>query len=596
MTQDEPVRSEQVRRVASVAAAALLILVAAWCATALPNETATARFLWGTVAGLALAGGVGLGLRSYLTRRRAREEELARLSWRLEFALATAGIGVWDVDLATDHLIWDDHCRCMLGITDKRPYYNELDWLGVIHPEDRGRALSETNAAIQGNGRFRTDYRIVRPDGEIRHIRDTAALYTGEDGTRRLVGLIVDITEDVALQQELRERRSEAEAATLAKSRFLATMSHEIRTPLAGVLGLLGLMLEARDLSPEQKERATLALASAEQQLEILNDILDFSRLEAQQVRVAPEPVDIFALVRDIAALMTAAAERKGLQFRVEFASGLPERIMADPQKLRQILVNLASNAIKFTETGEVVVTVSHRVVEGRGRLRVAVSDTGIGISSAQADEIFEHFVQGDNSFTRKAGGTGLGLAISRQLAMLMGGEIGVESLPGQGSTFTFEILAPVVGGTVEIAARAPKERVRTARPMRLLLAEDNPTNQYVIGAVLRAQGHAVETVPNGVAAVAAAGSGRYDAILMDVHMPEMDGFAAASAIRILPGKAGQVPIVALTANAMSGDREACLAAGMSDYVSKPVDVATLHAVLARLQADAPPPEPHSGA
>ena len=588
MTNEESVRTDQLRRVASLAAASLLIVATAWCAAALPNETATARFLWGGVAGLALAGGVGLALRGYFARRRAREEELARLSWRLEFALATAGIGVWDVDLATDHLIWDDHCRCMLGITHKQPYYNELDWLGVIHPEDRSRALSETNAAIRGSGRFRTDYRVVRPDGEIRHIRDTAALYKGEDGTRRLVGLIVDITEDIALQQELRERRSEAEAATLAKSRFLATMSHEIRTPLSGVLGLLGLMLEARDLSPEQKERATLALASAEQLLEILNAILDFSRLEAQQVRVAPEPVDIFALVRDIAALMTAAAERKGLNFRVEFVRGLPQRIMADPQKLRQILANLASNAIKFTERGEVVVTVSHRVVNGRDRLHVAVRDTGIGISSPQADEIFEHFVQGDNSFTRKAGGTGLGLAISRQLVMLMGGEIAVESVPGQGSTFTFEILAPAAGGAEEATTRTAKGPIKAARPMRLLLAEDNPTNQYVIGAVLRAQGHAVETVPNGVAAVAAAGSGRYDAILMDVHMPEMDGFAAARAIRLLAGKAGQVPIIALTANAMEGDREACLAAGMSDYVSKPVDVATLHAVLARVQAEAP--------
>lgn len=588
MTNEESVRTDQLRRVASLAAASLLIVATAWCAAALPNETATARFLWGAVAGLALAGGVGLALRGYFARRRAREEELARLSWRLEFALATAGIGVWDVDLATDHLIWDDHCCAMFGVTLRRPYYSELDWLGVIHPEDRGRALAESNAAIRGSGRFRTDYRIVRPDGEIRHIRDTAALYTGEDGTRRLVGLIVDITEDIALQQELRERRSDAEAATLAKSRFLATMSHEIRTPLAGVLGLLGLMLEARDLSPEQKERATLALASAEQLLEILNDILDFSRLEAQQVRVAPEPVDIFTLVRDIAALMTAAAERKGLHFRVEFASGLPERIMADPQKLRQILANLASNAIKFTETGEVVVTVSHRVVDRRDRLRIAVRDTGIGISAAQADEIFEHFVQGDNSFTRKAGGTGLGLAISRQLVKLMGGEIAVESVPGQGSTFTFEILAPAVGGAVEASASITRGPIKAARPMRLLLAEDNPTNQYVIGAVLRAQGHAVETVPNGVAATAAAGSGRYDAILMDVHMPEMDGFAAASAIRRLPGKAGQVPIIALTANAMAGDREACLAAGMSDYVSKPVDVATLHAVLARVQAEAP--------
>ena len=253
----------------------------------------------------------------------------------------------------------------------------------------------------------------------------------------------------------------------------------------------------------------------------------------------------------------------------------MPERIFADPMRLRQVLTNLLSNATKFTEAGEVRVRVGYAPEGEAGRLEVEVEDTGIGIAEAHIEQIFQDFVQADDSLTRRAGGTGLGLAISRQLVELMGGTLTVRSVPGMGSTFAFSIRtrpAPAVaaeppGGGSGRAAR------RKLAPMRVLLAEDHATNQYLIGAYLGAAGHEVVVVENGVEAVAAAEAGGFDVVLMDVQMPEIDGLEATRRIRALPGPAGEVPIIALTANAMPGDRESCLEAGMNGYLSKPIDV-----------------------
>jgi len=506
---------------------------------------------------------------------RDREAELSRLSWRLEFALAASNVGVWDVDLATDTLLWDERVKALFGYEGRTGFFSEADWAGLLHPDDRERAMAEAQAAVAGNGKFVSKYRIVRPDGEIRHIRDIAALYIGEDGARRLVGLVWDVTADVERQEELNLRSLEAEAATLAKSRFLAAMSHEIRTPMSGVLGLLGLMLD-EPLSKRQRERATIALASARSLLEILNDILDFSKLEANQIRISEESVAVRPLIAEVMELMAPAAAPKCLRLSQEVSDAVPEWIATDAMRLRQVLTNLVSNATKFTETGEVKVRADY----AGGALKVEVQDTGIGIAAEQHDQIFQQFVQADNPLTRRAGGTGLGLAISKQLVELMGGTIAVRSVPGMGSTFSFTIDA-------RPAAAAPPPQPQAAQaagmpPLRVLLAEDNATNQYLVNAYLRGAGHRVELVTNGTAAVAAAATGGFDLVLMDVQMPEVDGLAATRAIRALPGRAGAVPIVALTANAMPGDRDACLAAGMSDYLSKPIDVAALNDALWR--------------
>ncbi len=569
---------------------------------AAPGGFWTSRLLFAMAGLLLLAPVIGAAelaasRQSKLGLIRDREAELSRLSWRLEFALKSSKVGVWDADLATDELLWDDRAKEIFGFSDRSGVFGEKDWTGAVHPEDRERVVAEALSAASGSRNLETNYRIVRPDGEVRHIRDMASLYEGEDGSRRLVGLVWDVTPDVERQEELNLRRLEAEAATGAKSRFLAAMSHEIRTPMSGVLGLLRLMLDEQ-LPSKQRERAGIALASAESLLEILNDILDFSKLEAQQIRISEEPVDVRQLVDEVLALMAAGAEQKGLALGQEVSARVPSAIVTDPMRLRQVLTNLVSNATKFTDRGEVTVRVDHEPGEAGGRLRVEVEDTGIGIAEAQREQIFQHFVQADDALNRRAGGTGLGLAISRQLVELMGGTIGVRSVPGMGSTFAFDIVAAPAAAPVQRApvhAMPPREAA-AARGLRVLLAEDHATNQYLINAYLRGAGHEVTVVDNGRAAIAAAAEGGFDVILMDVQMPEIDGLAATRAIRALDGPGALVPIIALTANAMPEDRQGCFEAGMTDYLAKPVDVAALHAALYRVRVAAETDAPRRSA
>ncbi len=553
---------------------------------------------WGTRAVFALAGLLILapilgaaqivGFRqAQLAAIRDREAELSRLSWRFEFALAASEIGVWDVDLETDELLWDERTKELFGFAGRDGPFSETDWAGALHPEDRDRAVAEADTAVKGNGRFVFDYRVLLPDGKVRHVRDMAARYQGADGTRRLVGLVWDTSADVERQEELNLRRLEAEAATLAKSRFLAAMSHEIRTPMSGVLGLLRLMLD--DPLPEKQwERAKIALTSAQSLLQILNDILDFSKLEAKQIRIADENIDVRRLLDEVMELMAAPAKQKGLSLEVEVDSGVPDRIFTDPMRLRQVLTNLLSNATKFTDTGEVKVRVHYLPEGAEGSLAVEVEDTGIGIGEAHLQEIFQDFVQADNSLTRRAGGTGLGLAICKQLVELMGGTISLRSVTGMGSTFCFSIRTRPAPGLPDEDAADGDVPLQALPPMRVLLAEDHATNQYLISAYLGAAGHEVVMVNNGAEAASAAAEGGYDVVLMDVQMPEVDGLEATRRIRALPGAPGQVAIVALTANAMAGDRQTCLDAGMDGYLSKPIDVLALHDALLRFRPAAP--------
>ena len=511
----------------------------------------------------------------------AKDAALARMSWRLDFALAASEIGVWDVDLKTDQLIWDARARALFGAEDRPGYYSETDWIAVLHPDDRDRAVAAAHAAIDGDGRFVSDYRIVLPGGDVRHIRDMAAVYCGADGSHRLIGLIWDVTPDVTRQKELEMRRAEAEAATLAKSRFLATMSHEIRTPMTGVLGMLDLML-ADPLPDRQRERAVVAHASARSLLLLLNDFLDFSKLEAQRVELAKQDVDPRDVVREVVELMAAGAEQKRLTLGWSASAAVPERIVTDPMRLRQILTNLVSNATKFTETGDIRVRLDYAPAAAGGTLEVEVEDTGVGIPHDSLGRLFEEFVQADTSLSRRHGGAGLGLAISKSLVELMAGSITVRSVPCVGSVFAFSIPAPSATAPIpEVAAETSCE-LRIDPPMRVLVAEDTATNQYLIRAYLESRGHAVTTVDNGAEAVRAVATDAFDVVLMDVQMPELDGRSATRAIRALPTAVSRISIVALTANALPGDREAHLAAGMDDYIAKPIDFNALRAALRR--------------
>ena len=384
----------------------------------------------------------------------------------------------------------------------------------------------------------------------------------------------------LALTRDLREARRAAEAASEAKSTFLANMSHEIRTPFHGLLGMLSLL---RDTPLDERQRAQLKTAteSADHLLAILNDVLDLSKLEAGTLQLAPEPVELRRLVDDVEALMRPQVIGKGLALHVAVDSALPPRVMADATRVKQVLFNLLANAIKFSDHGSVMLEVQR----GDGRIEFVVTDTGIGIDEATLARLFERFTQGDASRSRRHGGAGLGLEISRNLARLMGGDITVRSTPGQGSRFQFDL--PLVEAPPPAVAAAPAEVPAPARSLRVLAAEDHPVNRLYLAALLERLGHDALFVENGVQAVRTARElvergERVDLVLMDLHMPELDGVEATRRIRALGGSMAAVPIMALTADVFPETRERCLAAGMTGFLAKPVDPNALSAAMAR--------------
>ena len=388
-----------------------------------------------------------------------------------------------------------------------------------------------------------------------------------------------DVTRQVTLLEELALEKDRAMAANHEKSAFLATMSHEIRTPMNGLIGILN-MLQSTRLDAEQAKLVEIALRSSNDLVQITSDILDYSKLEAQKTKIEQVGFELGDLVEDVILLLSPSAVGKGLALVTRIAPALPLYLTGDAFRIRQILTNFLSNAIKFTAAGSVTLAIDLAERADRSILLTArVIDTGIGLDAAAQARLFARFTQAEMSTSRRFGGTGLGLAICKQLTELMDGRIGVESTPGQGSTFWVEL--PLQRGAAPAAA--PLGTPQELGSLDLLVAEDNSTNQLVIRAILESLGHRVTLVNDGRAALEAAQRQDFDMILMDVQMPVMDGPTAARAIRNLPAAAaGQVPIIALTANAMPGDRESYVAAGMDDYVSKPIDPRRLLEALMR--------------
>ena len=420
-------------------------------------------------------------------------------------------------------------------------------------------------------------YERARPNGVVLEVRTQ----TLPDGGA--VRTYTDITERKRTEHALAAARDAAEAATRARTGFLAMMSHEIRTPMNGVIGMTGLLLDSA-LTPVQQRYAETLREAAENLLRIINDILDFSKLDADRLEFENLPFTLSHAVGSAVDLLRVKAEEKRLALSAVIAPDVPGRVIGDPGRLRQVLLNLIANSIKFTPAGSVTVEVDLAAIEGdHARIAFAVRDTGIGIPLDAQKGLFQQFSQVDSSISRRFGGTGLGLAISRGLVEHMGGTISVESAPYEGSVFRFTVRLEIARESAvlpEVTLAPTASGATPSRRLRILLAEDNATNRLVATARLEMLGHRVDSVANGLEAVAAVQTAPYDLVLMDVMMPEVDGVAATRLIREMPGARGTIRILGLTAHAAPDEHATFRTAGMNAVLTKPVTATALAAAL----------------
>jgi signal transduction histidine kinase/CheY-like chemotaxis protein len=516
-----------------------------------------------------------------ITEERALSHELELERERLVLATRIAGIGVWGYDIAADRYVWDERMHELYGRAP-RSFRGEVgSWLAMLDPGDRERVAEGWQYALAERTVFEDEWTVLLPEGGRRRVRGLGRVVFDAAGAPiRAVGCNWDVTQERELGETLRRAKDAADDANRAKSAFLANMSHEIRTPMNAVLGMAELALDT-ELTPQQRDFLTTIHASAESLLVVLADILDFSKIEAGKLDVEPFDFDLRCALAATLRPLSERAQRKGIELAYEVEPDVPQVLHADWHRIRQIVVNLVGNAVKFTPTGRVDLRVRTECAASGGlRLRCVVADTGIGIAEPMIDRIFSPFEQGDPAIHARFGGTGLGLAISNQLVELLGGELLVGSAVGEGSTFTFTV--PVeLAAPPDRSARPPPQQQRATptppfaeaeRPLVVLVAEDNVVNQRVIGGMLVRRGHQVVVASDGAEALRQIAERPFDVVLMDIEMPEMDGLEAIARIREAERETGRrIPIIALTAHAMSGDRERFLGAGADDYLTKPL-------------------------
>ena len=471
--------------------------------------------------------------------------------------------------------------HALYGVTGEEAHTDATKVFATLHPDDLSRVMESINRSAVELTRWKDEYR-VRRDGEVRWHVGNATPEHQADGSVLWHGYISDITERKVFESELVRAREEALEASQVKSQFLANMSHEIRTPLNGILGMTQLLLDAEP-PPGQRRFLEPILASGQTLLTVINDILDLSKVESGRLELESVAFSPSEILQRVVQTVSVRAEAKGLPVRLEVSAGVPAYVLGDPTRVTQVLLNLAGNAVKFTDTGEVRLSASY----AEGVVRVEVRDTGIGISAETLPRLFQAFTQGDGSISRRYGGTGLGLTISRKLAERMGGSLEVGSVP-RGSCFVLSLPLSVSRPppAPRLAARADPQR-----RLSVLVAEDNLINALLIRTLLEREGHQVRHVTTGAAAVSETAVAAFDMVFMDMQMPELDGLEATRQIREREESGSDhLTICALTASAMKGDLERCLEAGMDDYLTKPVDPALLLQKLATLGGAIPVP------
>ncbi len=452
-------------------------------------------------------------------------------------------------------------------------------WLERVHADDRTKFFHSQGKAMDKGEFAEGEMRVLDRSGQYRWLHYANKLYYAMDGAPEgYICMGVDITDKKLTAEELRREKEKAEAANQAKSEFLANMSHEIRTPINGIMGMIELTLLTENDS-EHKDNLMTAKSCIRSLLNIINDILDFSKMEAGKLSLESIRFNLRDVVDEVIKAQSHLTERKGLDLTYSFSDSTPEIITGDQNRLRQILNNLLDNAIKFTDNGGVALSVgSLPTAKDSVELTFSVADNGIGIAPHEMNRLFRSFSQVDGSITRRFGGTGLGLAISKQLVEMMGGKIWVESEKGKGSTFYFTINCKAASAT-EVALEPKTNYCRTMNPLNILLVEDDPVNRHVTTKMISEIGHQVDTAESGIKALALWKQKKYDLILMDIHMSEMDGIEVTKRIR--ESEIGErTPIVAYTACALAGDRERFLAAGMDEYLSKPIQMTEMCAKL----------------
>jgi len=514
------------------------------------------------------------------------EEELRRQSWRLEMATSTANIGVWQLDMASGALTWDAAMHRMFGI-DVEVFHGHMDqFLAAVHPDDRERVATELPLLMTGD-RFEIEFSIIRGDGVRRQLYGCGRMQRDATGAPvTLLGINTDITSRKEAEAELRRARDLAEATNQAKSHFIANMSHELRTPLNGIIGMTELALES-GVNDTQREYLRVARSSADSLLTILNDILDFSKIDAGEMLVETIPFSLPVVVAESLKSLTTRAAQKQLELVLDLPTDFPPFSLGDPGRLRQILVNLCDNAIKFTKHGDIVVRV-RAIADGPvDQITLMVKDSGIGIAPDKLEQIFDAFQQVDASITRRFGGTGLGLSISRRLAQLMGGTLTAASTLGEGSEFTLTLSLPrtETPAGVSLPARSRWDG------RRALLIDDHALGRTTLSLWLRQWGFDVEEAPDGASGLAALHAAHHagrpiDVVITDAIMPGLDGFEVAAAIAseqlLSPGR-----VLMLSSGGRRGDAARCRELGIAGFLTKPATSIELREVLSRV-LDAP--------